>query len=108
MLSTSLITDEPLRAVGQSLCSALWTQRCCVGRLDCEEPVQCSGRCDGVTAGVLWTHVSAYFSKISGAVINYNMQYTIFIYDVSFYSGAIRHLGEDASDKKEAFTPWLL
>lgn len=67
--------------------------------------MQYSGRCDGITAGVLWTHASVYFSKISSAMVSYNMQYTIFIYDVSFYPGVIRHLGEDASDKKEAFAP---
>lgn len=70
--------------------------------------MQGSGRWNGITAGVPWAHVSAYFSKISSAMISYNMQYTIFIYGVSFYPGIIRHLGEDASDKKEAFAPWLL
>lgn len=55
--------------------------------MGCEEPMQCSGRCDGITAGVPWTHESIYFSKISSAMISYNVQYTIFIYDVSFYPG---------------------
>lgn len=37
-------------------------------------------------------------------MVSYNMQYTIFIYDVSFYPGVIRHLGEDRLIK-EALAP---
>ena len=73
-----------------------------------EEPMQCSGRCDGITAGVPWTHESIYFSKISSAMIR--MCNILFLYMMYHFTqgSVIRHLGEDVSDKKEAFTPWLL